>query len=68
MKTKLLFIAIMFMGLSISAQDTTVNTSMGAGYTNQVYYKLSTETETSFQQTLGMWLFCVLVLSRWGYV
>ena len=48
MKTKLLFIAIMFMGLSISAQDTTVNTSMGAGYTNQVYYKLSTETETSF--------------------
>ena len=48
MKTKLLFITLLLFGLSINAQDTTVDTSMGAGYTNQVYYKLSTETETSF--------------------
>lgn len=48
MKTKLLFIAFFIFGLSISAQDITVNTSMGADYTKQVYYKLSTETETTF--------------------
>lgn len=49
MKTKLHFLAILLLSVSlIQAQETTVNTSMGAGYTNQVFYKLSTETETSF--------------------
>lgn len=49
MKTKLHFLIIMLLSVSfIRAQETTVNTSMGAGYSNQVFYKLSTETETSF--------------------
>jgi len=49
MKTKLHFLAVLLLSVSlINAQEITVNTSMGAGYANQVFYKLSTETETSF--------------------
>jgi hypothetical protein len=48
MKTKLLYLFIFLLGISsMQAQETTVNLTMNPGYTNQVYYKLSTETETS---------------------
>ena len=49
MRTKLQFLAIFLISISlIQAQGTTVNTSMGANYSNQIFYKLSTATETSF--------------------
>jgi hypothetical protein len=49
MSTKLQFLAFLLISFSlIQAQETTVNTSMGANYSNQVFYKLSTATETSF--------------------
>lgn len=47
MKTRLLFL-VAFLSLSFTfAQEITVNTTMGASYSNQLFYKLSTETETS---------------------
>jgi len=50
MKTKLHFsIFMLFACIFTYAQETTVDLSMGAGYANQVYYKLSTETENSFE-------------------
>ncbi len=48
MKKKLL---ILFFALALNfsfAQETTVNLSLGAGYANEVYYKLSSQTETIF--------------------
>ncbi len=42
------FLTILFLCLYIQAQETMVNLSMGAGYTDQVYYKLKTETENTF--------------------
>ncbi|MEO9570923.1 MAG: T9SS type A sorting domain-containing protein [Polaribacter sp.] len=49
MKTKLFFSIFSFLTvLSTFSQETTVNLSLGAGYTNQVYYKLSTQTQTDF--------------------
>jgi len=52
MKIKLLFIAILFSGLSVQAQEITANVSMGAGYSKQVFYKLDTETTTNFPANL----------------
>lgn len=49
MKRKLLTITFAFLCFSLmNAQEITVNTSMGTSYSNQVFYKLSTETETTF--------------------
>jgi hypothetical protein len=49
MKSKLQFLfTLIFSVTYLQAQEVTVNTSMGASYANQVYYKLSTQTETSF--------------------
>ncbi len=49
MKTKLLLLCFLVVGFTtLNAQEITVNTSMGAGYANQVYYKISTETATTF--------------------
>lgn len=49
MKTRLHFLFVMLVGMSfLQAQEITVNTSMGAGYTNQIFYKLSTQSEVSF--------------------
>lgn len=48
MKRKLLICLLIASSFFAKAQETTVNLSMGAGYANQVYYKLSTETTTSF--------------------
>ena len=49
MKTRLQFLFVMLVGMSfLQAQEITVNTSMGAGYTNQIFYKLSTQSEVSF--------------------
>lgn len=48
MKTKLLSLFFTLIIItSIQAQETTVNLSMGANYSNQVFYKLSTDTQTS---------------------
>lgn len=52
MKTRLHFLFVMLVGMSfLQAQEITVNTSMGAGYTNQIFYKLSTQSEVSFAAT-----------------
>ena len=52
MKTRLHFLFVMLVGMSfLQAQEITVNTSMGAGYTNQILYKLSTQSEVSFAAT-----------------
>lgn len=48
MKRLILSIAIAVFAGSLTAQEVTVNTSMGAGYDTELYYKLSTETETTF--------------------
>ncbi len=48
MKRLILSIAMAVFAGSLTAQEVTVNTSMGAGYDTEVYYKLSTETETTF--------------------
>ncbi|MCH2193852.1 HmuY family protein [Kordia sp.] len=49
MKTKLLLICFLIASFTaIKAQEITVNTGMGTGYANQVYYKISSETTTSF--------------------
>lgn len=49
MKTKLqILLALLLVSTTIYAQETTVNLSMGSGYNNQVFYKLNTDTQTSF--------------------
>lgn len=47
MKAKLLLTLFIVSLITMEAQ-TTVNTSMGANYSNMVYYKLGTQTETTF--------------------
>jgi hypothetical protein len=47
MKTKLFLITILATSISL-AQEKTVNLSLGAKYTNQVYYKLDSETKTEY--------------------
>lgn len=34
--------------MCIQAQEVTINTSLGAGYANEIYYKLNTQNETAF--------------------
>jgi hypothetical protein len=49
MKRKLqIFCVLLISFAAMQAQEVTVNASMGVGYTNQVYYKISTETATAF--------------------
>jgi hypothetical protein len=49
MKTRLFFSIFSFLIVqSTISQETTVNLSLGAGYADQVYYKLSTQTATTF--------------------
>jgi len=51
MKTKLFLTIFSFLIVqSTFSQETTANLSLGSGYANQVYYKLSTETTTSFDK------------------
>lgn len=47
MKTKLLLLIIL-LPFILKAQDTEVTVSMGAGYANNVYYKLATQTENTY--------------------
>ena len=48
MKTRLFFSIFSFLLVqSTFSQETTVNLSLGASYTSQVYYKLNTKTETT---------------------
>jgi len=50
MKSKLQFLTLtLLLSLYTYAQETTVNLSMETAYVNQVYYKLSTETQTDFK-------------------
>ncbi len=49
MKTKLLLIAILIFSFTAKAQDITINTSMGAGYADQVYWKLDGEIEKVYE-------------------
>ncbi len=42
------FIVLICTCVLVQAQEITVNTSMGAAYANQLYYKLDTQTETSY--------------------
>tara|TARA_B100000963_G_scaffold342030_1_gene342499 strand:- start:445 stop:1692 length:1248 start_codon:yes stop_codon:yes gene_type:complete len=66
MKTTLHFLIAIFLSMSfIHAQEITVNTSMGAGYSEQVYYKLSTQTETSFAANL--WDIAMLRTSAYDF-
>jgi hypothetical protein len=44
---QILFVTLISVMFS-QAQEVTVDISMGAGYSNEVYYKLSTQTETIF--------------------
>ena len=54
MKTRLFFSIFSFLLVqSTFSQETTVNLSLGASYANQVYYKLSTQTQTSV--VAGSW-------------
>lgn len=48
MKTTLQFLTLVLISATAFAQETVVNLSMQPSYTDQVYYKLSTETATSF--------------------
>lgn len=50
MKTKLLLLLYIPLSLFTQAQETEVNVTLNAGYANQVYYKLSTQTATSFNK------------------
>jgi len=52
MKTKLFFSIFSFLIVSASFAQTTTDLSLGAGYANQVYYKLSSETPTSFDKNI----------------
>lgn len=38
--------------MCIQAQEVTINTSLGAGYANEIYYKLNTQNETAFVANL----------------
>lgn len=54
MKLKLQFLFAFIVSLTyVQAQEVTVNTSMGVDYSDQVYYKLSTQAETVF--TADIW-------------
>lgn len=53
MKSILQFLTLILLCTSVNAQETVVNLSMQPSYTDQVYYKLSTETATSF--TANSW-------------
>jgi len=47
MKTILQFLTVLLLSISVNAQETVVNIAMQPSYSNQVYYKLSTETTTA---------------------
>src|SRR5690606_13372518 len=48
MKKLLQFAAIALTGIMVQAQQTNVTLSMGSGYANEVYYKLSSEEINSY--------------------
>ncbi|MEM7084886.1 MAG: T9SS type A sorting domain-containing protein [Bacteroidota bacterium] len=48
MKKLILSISVSLMATLALAQETTVNLSLGAGYENEVYYKLSDETSSMY--------------------
>lgn len=53
MTSKLQFVFALFcVCLFTTAQEKTVNLSMGADYANQVFYKLNSETSTSFSKDI----------------
>ena len=66
MKTRLHLLLTMLLSVSfIKAQEISINTSMGANYSKQVFYKLSTESETSFDSDL--WDIAMLRTSTYDF-
>mgnify|MGYP006130425023 CR=1 FL=1 len=66
MKTRLHLLLTMLLSVSfIKAQEISINTSMGANYSKQVFYKLSTESETSFDSDL--WDIAMLRTSSYDF-
>ncbi len=66
MKSKLHFLFVFIASIAcLQAQEVTVNTSMGAGYANQVYYKLSTQTATAFARE--SWDIALLRVSSYDF-
>ena len=65
MKTILQFITVVVISISVNAQQREVNLSMQPSYSNQVYYKLSTETATSF--TASSWDIAFLRTSAFDF-
>ncbi|MEL6811840.1 MAG: T9SS type A sorting domain-containing protein [Bacteroidota bacterium] len=53
MKKLILSTIMMFMAMVTWAQETTVNLSLDAGYTNEIYYKLATENDIAY--TAASW-------------
>ena len=65
MKTILQFLTVVLLCISANAQETVVNLSMQPSYSDQVYYKLSTETATSF--TASSWDIAFLRTSAFDF-
>ncbi|MUU79421.1 T9SS type A sorting domain-containing protein [Winogradskyella endarachnes] len=65
MKTTLQFLILVLFCSSAYAQETVVNLSMQPSYANQVYYKLSTQTATSF--TANSWDIAFLRTSSYNF-
>ncbi|MEM7185282.1 MAG: T9SS type A sorting domain-containing protein [Bacteroidota bacterium] len=53
---------IALFGFGVTAQETTVNLSLGADYANEVYYKLSTQTDAAY--TADIWDVAFLRISN----
>lgn len=64
MKRTLLIAAVLF-GFIVNAQVTAGSVTMGAGYANQVYYKLATATATPFSH--ASWDLAFLRTSNFGF-
>jgi hypothetical protein len=65
MKRTLHFLTFVLISATSFAQETVVNLSMQPSYTDQVYYKLSTETATSF--TANSWDIAFLRTSSYDF-
>ena len=66
MKTTLQLLFTMLLSVSfLKAQEISINTSMGANYSNHVFYKLDTETETSFDAS--SWDIAMLRTSAYAF-
>lgn len=66
MKSKLQFLFVFIASIAcLQAQEIAVNTSMGADYENQIYYKLNTQTATAFAR--DSWDIALLRVSTYDF-